>query len=86
MIIDPIVTKVWCVHAPDLPGPGRAGHGAIVITSTRDAENALIQAPLCIMDPRVRDEYDWNAASVDELELAGVRKLANGRVRITLQT
>ena len=85
MIIDPIVTKVWIVRAPDVPGPSRAGHGALVITSTRDVENALIQAPLCIMDPRVRDKYDWCAATAEEMELVGIRKLSNGRVRITLQ-
>lgn len=85
MIIDPIVTKVWCVRAPDIPGPTRAGHGALVLTSTKDADNAIIQAPLCIMNPRVRDLYDWNAAEAHELQLVGVRKLVNGRIRLTLE-
>ena len=84
MIIDPVITKIWCVHAPDVPGPSRAGHGAIVFTSTRDATNALIQAPLCIMDPRVRDMYDWESATAEEMQIVSVRSLANGRVRVTL--
>lgn len=65
---------------PDTPGPGRSGHGVIVFTTANDPENALIQAPLHIMNPRVRDNFDWCNAEAYECKHVGTRMKKDGHV------
>ena len=79
MILDPIA-KVYAVHAPDSFGVDRTGHGLIVFTTANDPENALIQAPLHIMDPRIRDHFDWCNAEAYECKHVGTRTKKDGHV------
>lgn len=80
------IAKLYVVHAPDTPGPSRLGHGITVITTAVSAMDALIQAPLSL-DPRTRDQYDWGEthAWVHEAKVNGVRVLADGKVRYTVE-
>ena len=80
MIIDPVFNKVFAVHAPDMPGPDRIGHGVIVFTTANDPENAIIQAPMSIMDVRTRNEFDWDNAKAYECKHVGTRMKKDGHV------
>lgn len=80
------IARLYAVHAPDIPGPSRLGHGITVFTTAVSAVDALIQAPLSVEIP-VRDNFDWGEhhAWVHEASVVGVRVLANGKVRYTVE-
>lgn len=84
MILDPIM-KTYAVRAPDAFDGTRVGHGIIVFTTAADAENAIIQAPLHIMDPRERDKFDWVNATAHECRHVSTRLTPSGRTRITFE-